>query len=100
MPHRPRSLLLRSIDPDPDRTGVLTREVPGARQLVVSSYRLDRDRLPRLLAGDPGVRPAGGGGLALQHHAAGRAAARARREAAGDRGDHLLGGDHRRAASG
>ncbi|WP_216870824.1 phenylacetate--CoA ligase family protein [Modestobacter excelsi] len=50
VPHRPRSLLLRSNDPDPHRTGTLTRHVPGARQLVVSSYRLDRDRLPRLLA--------------------------------------------------
>jgi phenylacetate-CoA ligase len=49
VPHRPRSLLLRSNDPDPHRTGVLTRQVPGARQLVVSSYRLDRDRLPGLL---------------------------------------------------
>ena len=49
VPHRPRSLLLRSLDPDPDRTGRLSRLVPGARQLVVSSYRLDRGRLPRLL---------------------------------------------------
>jgi phenylacetate-CoA ligase len=49
VPDRPRSLLLRSLDPDPDRTGRLTRQVPGAGQLVVSSYRLDRDRLPRLL---------------------------------------------------
>jgi phenylacetate-CoA ligase len=49
VPRRPRSLLLRSLDPDPDRTGRLTREVPGARQLVASSYRLERERLPRLL---------------------------------------------------
>ena len=49
IPHRPRSLVLRSHDPDPDRTGVLTRQVPGARQLMISSYRLDPDRLPRLL---------------------------------------------------
>ncbi|WP_211435735.1 phenylacetate--CoA ligase family protein [Trujillonella endophytica] len=49
IPHRPRSLLLRSHDPDPHRTGALTRQVPGARQLVVSSYRLDPGRLPDLL---------------------------------------------------
>jgi phenylacetate-CoA ligase len=49
VPHRPRSLLLRSNDPDPHHAGVLTREVPGARQLVISSYRLDHERLPRLL---------------------------------------------------
>jgi phenylacetate-CoA ligase len=50
VPHRPRSLLLRSNDPDPHRTGVLTRRVPGAGQLVVSSYRLGHERLPDLLA--------------------------------------------------
>jgi phenylacetate-CoA ligase len=49
VPHRPRSLLLRSNNPDPHRAGVLTRVVPGARQLVVSSYRLGHERLPRLL---------------------------------------------------
>jgi phenylacetate-CoA ligase len=49
VPHRPRSLLLRSNDPDPHRTGVLTRLVPGAGQLVVSSFRLSRELLPRLL---------------------------------------------------
>ncbi len=49
VPPRPRSLLLRSNDPDPHRTGALTRVVPGAGQLVVSSFRLDRERLPRLL---------------------------------------------------
>ncbi|WP_197028900.1 phenylacetate--CoA ligase family protein [Blastococcus sp. URHD0036] len=49
IPHRPRSLVLRSHDPDPHGTGVLTRQVPGARQLTISSYRLDPDRLPRLL---------------------------------------------------
>jgi phenylacetate-CoA ligase len=50
VPRRPRSLLLRSHDPDPRRTGALSRHVAGAGQLVVSSYRLERDRLPRLLA--------------------------------------------------
>lgn len=49
VPDRPRSVLLRSNDPDPAGTGRLTREVPGAGQLVVSSYRLDATRLPRLL---------------------------------------------------
>lgn len=49
VPPRPRSLLLRGNDPDPDRTGVLTRTLPAARKLVVSSFRLSRDRLPRLL---------------------------------------------------
>ncbi|WP_218822449.1 phenylacetate--CoA ligase family protein [Geodermatophilus pulveris] len=50
VPPRPRSLLLRNHDPDPHGNGALTREVPGARKLVVSSYRLDRDRLADLLA--------------------------------------------------
>jgi phenylacetate-CoA ligase len=49
VPDRPRSLLLRSNDPDAHGTGVLARRVPGARQLVVSSFRLDSDRLPGLL---------------------------------------------------
>lgn len=49
LPPRPRSLLLRSNDPDPHRSGVLTREVRGARQLVVSSFRLGRERLPELM---------------------------------------------------
>jgi len=49
VPHRPRSLLLRSNDPDPRGTGALTRQVPGARQLVVSSFRLSREQLPQLL---------------------------------------------------
>jgi phenylacetate-CoA ligase len=49
VPRRPRSLLLRSNDPDPRRTGVLAREVPGAGQLAVSSFRLSRERLPQLL---------------------------------------------------
>jgi phenylacetate-CoA ligase len=49
VPHRPRSLLLRSHDPDPHRTGVLTRVVPGAGQLMVSSFRLSKELLPRLL---------------------------------------------------
>ncbi len=50
IPSRPRSLLLRSNDPDPKGRGVLTREVAGARQLVVSSYRLGHEPLPELLA--------------------------------------------------
>src|SRR4051794_29275732 len=49
VPRRPRSLVLRRDDPDPDRTGVLTRKVPGARQLVASSFRLNQEQLPRLL---------------------------------------------------
>jgi phenylacetate-CoA ligase len=49
VPDRPRSLLLRSNDPDAAGTGVLAREVPGAGQLVVSSFRLTADRLPGLL---------------------------------------------------
>jgi len=49
VPPKPRSLLLRSNDPDPKRTGVLTREIPGARQLAVSSFRLNREQLPQLL---------------------------------------------------
>jgi phenylacetate-CoA ligase len=49
VPHRPRSLLLRSNDPDPHRTGVLTRKIPGSGQLVVSSFRLSPEQLPRLL---------------------------------------------------
>jgi phenylacetate-CoA ligase len=49
VPARPRSVLLRGNDPDPDGTGALTREVPGARQLVVSSYRLRQEDVPRLL---------------------------------------------------
>ena len=50
VPERPRSLLLRSNDPDGTGTGVLAREVPGAGQLVVSSFRLTAERLPGLLA--------------------------------------------------
>lgn len=49
VPRRPRSLLLRSHDPDPDRTGVLARNVPGTRQLAVSSFRLGHERFPQLL---------------------------------------------------
>jgi phenylacetate-CoA ligase len=49
IPERPRSLLLRSNDPDPDGAGRLTRVVPGAGQLVLSSYRLGSAPLPRLL---------------------------------------------------
>lgn len=50
IPDRPRSVLLRGNDPDPEGRGVLTREVPGAQQLVVSSYRLGPERLPQLVA--------------------------------------------------
>ena len=49
VPPRPRSLLLRSNDPDPDGKGALTRLVPGARQLEASSFRLGRRQLPALL---------------------------------------------------
>jgi phenylacetate-CoA ligase len=49
VPPRPRSLLLRSNDPDTEGTGVLAREVRGAGHLVVSSFRLTADRLPGLL---------------------------------------------------
>lgn len=49
IPSRPRSVLLRGNDPDPDGRGLLTRSVPGARQLVVSSYRLSQQPLPQLL---------------------------------------------------
>jgi phenylacetate-CoA ligase len=46
---RPRSLLLRGSDPDPRGAGVLLREIPAARKLVVSSFRLGADELPELL---------------------------------------------------
>jgi phenylacetate-CoA ligase len=49
VPHRARSLLLRSNDPDPRRTGVLTRKIPGAGHLEVSSFRLNLEHLPPLL---------------------------------------------------
>lgn len=49
VPPRPRSLLLRSNDPDPHGRGMLTRAVPGAGQLVVSSFRLNAERLPALV---------------------------------------------------
>ena len=50
LPSRPRSLLLRSNDPDPNGTGRLTRLVPGAVQLEVSSFRLGAAQLTSLLA--------------------------------------------------
>ncbi|SDS01554.1 phenylacetate-CoA ligase [Friedmanniella luteola] len=49
VPHRPRSLLLRSSDPDPEGAGVLTREIPATRQLLVSSFRLGQEQLPQLV---------------------------------------------------
>jgi phenylacetate-CoA ligase len=49
VPSRPRSLLLRSNEPDPHGTGRLTRLVPGAGQLEVSSYRLGAAQLTGLL---------------------------------------------------
>lgn len=49
VPERPRSLVLRGFDPDPRREGTLTREIPGAGRLVVSSFRLGPAELPELL---------------------------------------------------
>lgn len=49
VPSRSRRILLRAHDPDTDGTGALTRVVPGARQLAVSSYRLDQLDMARLL---------------------------------------------------
>jgi phenylacetate-CoA ligase len=49
LPPWPRRILLRRDDPDTDGIGALTRQVPGSRQLVVSSYRLDSVDLDQLL---------------------------------------------------
>jgi phenylacetate-CoA ligase len=57
VPARPRSVLLRGNDPDPEGRGALTREIPGARQLVVSSFRLSQKQLPRLLSEIRGFDP-------------------------------------------
>lgn len=49
LPSRPRRIVLRADDPDTDGSGALTRVIPGARQMVVSSYRLSTVDLPRLV---------------------------------------------------
>jgi phenylacetate-CoA ligase len=49
LPSRSPRLVLRAADADIDGTGALTRVVPGAHQMVVSSYRLDSMDTSRLL---------------------------------------------------
>jgi phenylacetate-CoA ligase len=49
VPRRPRRVMLRGADPDTDRTGALTRMIPGSQQIIVSSYRLGASDLGRLL---------------------------------------------------
>jgi phenylacetate-CoA ligase len=57
VPAQPRRILLRGADPDTDSTGALTRVIPGARQMVVSSYRLGLVDLSRLLEEMRAFRP-------------------------------------------
>ena len=57
LPARPRRIALRGADPDVDGSGALTRVIPGASQMVVSSYRFGRVDVPRLLGEMRAFRP-------------------------------------------
>jgi hypothetical protein len=87
-----------ATNPDPQGTGVLTRKVPGGAAAGGLQLPAEPGAAASAVEAGPSVRPAGGRGMAIEHHDPGFAAARSWGAVTGDCGDHLLGGDDRRAA--
>ncbi len=57
LPRGPRRAVLRGSDFAASRNGAVTMELPGARQLLISSFHLTPDRLPEILAALRRFRP-------------------------------------------